>query len=139
MRGNAILDALSRRAPEMVIATLAAALLVYWAEAPVWLPYGLALVVVGLALVVMAARDRRGRFTREDDPDASSDTSWIAQELAGKGTASGSYLLGFFSLVTIMLTGFQGAYALPGWAALALTAAWGIANARRPNNDGSER
>jgi hypothetical protein len=37
----------------------------------------------------------------------------IAYELAGKGSPSGFYILGFFSLLAIMLTGFDGAYALP--------------------------
>lgn len=128
MRGKSSLDALTGRAPTIVIVTLCTALVAYWADAPVWLPYGLAIVVGVLALIVMASRDKRGPSPAEEEPGTSTE-GWLAQELAGKGTASGSYLLGFFGLVTIMLTGFQGAYALPGWAALALTAAWGVANA----------
>jgi len=123
----------------IVVVTLCAALVDYWAEAPLWMAYGLAILVGGLALVQMAARDRRSRFTPAEEPGSDGGQSWIAHELAGKGSPSGSYLLGFFALVTIMLTDFTGAYALPAWAALALAAAWGIANARYPTGEGSER
>jgi hypothetical protein len=139
MRGRVILDALSMRAPTIVVVTLCAALIGYWIDAPLWLPYGLATIVGGLALVQMATRDRRGRPAIAEEPDSSTNKSWIAHELAGEGSASGSYLLGFFALVTIMLTGLRGAYAMPAWAALALAAAWGVANARYPADDGSER
>ena len=133
------LEALSRRAPAIVVGTLVAALAGYWAEVPVWLPYGLAVIVAAVALIVMASRDRRPRPRLQEDADGASEASWLAHEIAGRGSPSGSYLLGFFSLVTIMLTGFQGAYAVPAWAALALAAAWGIANARYPAGEGLER
>jgi len=120
----------------IVVVTLCAALGGYWAEAPQWLPYGLAILIGGLALVQMAARDRRGRFAAVEE--AGTNKSWIAHELAGNGSASGSYLLCFFALVTVMLTGIGGAYAMPAWAALALAAAWGIANARYPADEESE-
>lgn len=132
MRGRTTLDALSRRAPSIVVTTLVAALVGYWAEVPVWLPYSIAIVVGVLALVQMAARDRRAVVATKDTGDDSESKSWIAHELAGRGSPPGSYVLGFFALVTVMLTGFEGAYAMPAWAALALAAAWGIANARYP-------
>jgi hypothetical protein len=134
-----ILDALSRRAPMILMATLCTALVGYWAEAPLWLPYSVAVVVGSLALVLLAARDRRGRFTVAEEPGSAANKSWIAHELAGNGSASGSYLLGFFALVTIALTGLGGAYSMPAWAALALAAAWGIANARYPADEESDR
>lgn len=137
MRGSTILDALSKRAPIIVIITLCAALVIYWVDAPVWLPDGLAIIVGGFALVLMAARGRRTSFVPQEESDSSTD-SWIAQELAGNGTPSGFYVLEFFGLVTIMLTGFQGAYAMPSWAALALGAAWGITNARYTYGEGSD-
>jgi hypothetical protein len=139
MRGRVILDALSTRAPTIVVVTLCAALVGYWTDAPLWLPYGLATIVGALALVQMAARNRRGRSAIAEEPESSTNKSWIAHELAGNGSASGSYLLGFFALVTLMLTGVSGAYAMPAWAALALAAAWGIANARYPTGEGPER
>ena len=43
------MDALSRRAPSIVIGTLCAALVAYWAEAPLWVPYGLAVVAFVVA------------------------------------------------------------------------------------------
>jgi hypothetical protein len=119
----------------IVVVTLCAALVGYWIDAPLWLPYGLATIVGCLALVQMAARDRRGRSTAAEEPGSDGEKSWIAHELAGEGSASGSYLLGFFALVTIMLTGLRGAYAMPAWAALALAAAWGVANARYPTDE----
>jgi len=121
----------------IVIMTLCAALVTDWTGAPLWLPYGLAIIVGSLALVVMASRDRRGPVRTEEEPGATG-KSWIAHELAGKGTPSGFYVLGFFGLVTIMLTGFQGPYSLPAWAALALGGAWGIANARYPSDESSD-
>lgn len=137
MRGSAILDALSKRAPLIVAVTLCAALVSYWVDAPVWLPNGLAIIVGCLALVLMAARGRPSLSVTSDEP-GSSNNGWIAQELAGKGTPAGFYLLEFFGFVTIMLTGFQGPYAMPSWAALALGAAWGISNARYTFEEGSD-
>jgi hypothetical protein len=116
----------------IVIMTLCAALVADWAGAPLWLPYGLAIIVGSLALVVMASRDRRGPIRTDEGPDATGN-SWIAHELAGKGSPPGFYVLGFFGLITIILTGFQGPYSMPAWAALALGVAWGIANARYPD------
>jgi hypothetical protein len=134
-----MLNRLSARVPTIVVVTLCAALVGYWANVPEGLPYGLAIVVGVLALMQMAARDRRARVAPVGEPDDGEDESWLTQELAGKGSPAGSYLLGFFSLVTIVLTGFQGAYALPAWAALALSAAWGVANARFVSHDGGTR
>jgi hypothetical protein len=132
MRGAVVLDELSRRTPVVVVVGLCAALLGYWTEAPLPLPYGLAVTLGGLALILMATRGRRRRLKRDMD---SGETDWLAHELAGNGSPSGTYLLAFFDVVTIALTGFQGAYAMPGWAALALTAAWAIANAHYPSGD----
>lgn len=138
MRGRTVLDALSRRAPMIVVVTLCAALVGYWADAPVWVPYGLATVVGSLALVVLAARNRRRQLRVVDEAGSDTDGSWFAQELAGKGSPSGFYVLEFFALVTIMLTGFDGPYATPAWAAFALGAAWGVANARFSSGEGAD-
>lgn len=138
VRGIAILDALSKRAPVIVAITLCAALVSYWVNAPLWLPYGLAIIVGSLALVLMAARGRRSAFATGEGFGSSSSKGWIAQELAGQGTPPGFYLLGFFAFVTIMLTGFEGPYAMPSWAALALGVAWGIINAHYSCEDGSD-
>src|SRR5689334_4345267 len=114
---------LSRRAPTIVIVSLCVALLAYWAEAPTWLPYGLAAALAGLAIILMAMRDRRTFRSGTDGQD----TGWFANELAGYGSPPGTYPLGFFAIVMLGLTGFAGPYALPAWAALALIAAWAIA------------
>jgi hypothetical protein len=136
MRRTGIVDALSKRAPNIVAITLCIALLAYWFGAPLVLPYGLALVVGCIAIVVMAARNRSGRFRAQVESSSAKNDSWIAQELAGNGSPPGSYLLAFFAFVTIALTGFVGPYALPGWAGLALAAAWGVANAHYPSDEG---
>lgn len=138
MRGNTIFDALSSRSPTIIVVTLCAALAFYWAAVPELLPYTLAIAACALALVLMATRYRRLRLTSEDEADPDESKSWIAQELAGKGTPAGSYVLAFFALVTIWLTGIQGAYAVPAWAALALTVAWAIANLRQQVDDEAE-
>ena len=135
MRGAVVLEELSRRTPMVLAIGLFTALLSYWIEAPLWLPYGLAVTFSGLALVLMATRGRRRRLRKEED---SGESDWLAHELAGNGSPSGTYVLAFFDVVTIALTGFQGAYATPGWAALALTAAWAIANAHYPSADQPE-
>lgn len=116
----------------IVIVSLCVALLASWVEAPLWLPYGLAIALACLALVLMA---KRRRPSVEAD---AGDGGWLAQELAGNGSPSGTYPLGFCAVVTIALTGFQDAYSMPGWAALALTAAWAVANASYPAKDDFE-
>ena len=122
----------------IVAVTLCAALAGYWADAPLWLPRGLAIIVGSVALIVMAGRDRRRRIKTQEEPGSGEQGNWIAQELAGKGSPPGFYVLEFFGLVTIVLTGVQGAYATPAWAAVALGLAWGVANARFSPNDASE-
>jgi len=123
------LNVLSRRAPTIVALTLCAALVADWVSAPVWLPKGLAVIVGSLALMLLAMRGRR--FETREDHESDSD-SWIAYELAGKGTPAGFYPLGFFGIVTIVLTGTQSTYSLPAWAAFGLGIAWGLANAQYP-------
>lgn len=130
MQRASLLGELSRRVPAIVTVSLCAALLLYWVEAPAWLPYGLAIGLACIALVMMARRKR----PPATNPDAA-DSGWLAQELAGNGSPSGTYPLGFCAVVTIALTGFQEAYAMPAWAALGLIAAWAIANARYPTGD----
>jgi hypothetical protein len=117
----------------IVTLNICAALLGYWAQASTWLPYGLATTSGSLALILMATRDRRRPLGPKKE---SGDPGWFANELGGNGSPSGTYPLVFFSVVTIALTGFQGAYAMPAWAGLALTAAWAVANAHYPPSDG---
>ena len=128
-----MIDALSKRAPSIVVFTLGAALVLAWANAPLWMPTALAAVVGGLALLLFAARG--GRSARRSAED---ERNWVAWELAGKGTPQGSYLLGFFGFVTIMLTGIQSSYAMPAWAGLALGLVWGIANRHYPAEEDSD-
>lgn len=134
MHAESILDGLSRRAPAIILLTLLAALASDWIDAPPALPKGLAIVVGGLALVLLAVSGRRPAGPRPD-PTSESHKSWIAYELAGNGTPPGFYALGFFVIVTIVLTGMQSPYSLPAWAALCLGIAWGRANATYPIDD----
>ena len=133
----AIIERLSKRAPAIVVFTLCAALIGDWIDAPLWLPKALAIVVASLALALLAARRRQPRFKAGEELGLNSGAGWIAHELAGKGTPPGHYLLGFFSFLTIMLTGFQSVYAMPAWAALGLGIVWGMVNASYPVDDGS--
>ena len=41
----------------------------------------------------------------------------------------------FNALITVVLTGVQGPYSMPAWAAFGLNLAWGFANARYPVDD----
>ncbi|MEO6114031.1 MAG: hypothetical protein ABIP07_06260 [Sphingomicrobium sp.] len=122
-----MIDVLSKRAPSIVVFTMSVSLVCAWIGAPVWVPTTLAVVVASLALLLFAARGGR-HATRGFNHDR----NWLAWELAGKGTPPGYYLLGFFSFVTIMLTGFQSSYAMPAWAGFALGIVWGIANRHYP-------
>ena len=102
-----MIDRLSERAPSIVVFTLCAALLAGWIDAPVWLPEAAAAVVGFLAILLFAARGGRGRFKDREDEAEASGKSWLDYELAGKGTPPGYYVLAFFGIVTIALTGFR--------------------------------
>ena len=130
---GSMIDALSTRAPSIVVFTLCAALVGAWIGAPVWMPTALAIAVAGLALLLFAARGGRGARREAGD-----DRTWLAWELAGKGTPPGAYLLGFFAFVTIMLTGIQSSYSTPAWAGLALAIVWGLTNREYPTEQDIE-
>lgn len=138
MRAGGILDGLSARAPVIVIMALCAALIGAWTSAPVWLAKGAAIVVGILALVLLAARKPRHSFMAPGEA-GTDDRGWIAHELAGKGTPPGSYLLGFFALLTIAITGFNSPYAMLAWAGLALGVVWGVVNAHYPADEEAEQ
>ena len=123
---------LSKRAPAIVAFTLGAALLGAWSGAPIWLANGLAIIVGFAALALLASRGRRNEFRTAEELGSTRSGDWIAYELAGKGSPPGFYVLGFFGIVTIVLTGFQTPYARLAWAAFFLGVVWGIVNARYP-------
>lgn len=138
VRAGGILDGLSKRAPVIVIITLCAALVGAWTSAPVWLARSAAVVVAGLALLLLAAKKRRHLFETPDEAGSTNNKGWIAHELAGMGTPPGSYLLGFFGLLTIAFTGFNSPYAMLAWAGFALGIVWGIVNAHYPADEDSD-
>ena len=138
MRVRAFLDKLSKRAPMLVASTLCAALLGAWTGAPDWLANGLAIIVGFLALALLAARGRQNEFRSAEELSSSRSGDWIAYELAGKGSPPGSYVLAFFGILTIVLTGFQTPYAILAWAGFALGIVWGIVNARYPADEPSD-
>src|SRR4051794_18953364 len=98
MRGAMVLDELSRRTPRAVVITLCTALLGYWTDGPLWLAYGLAIGSVGLALILMATRNRRRQPRTVTE---SAHAGWLTHELAGNGSPPGTYPLAFFCVVTI--------------------------------------
>lgn len=126
--------ALSKRAPAIVMTALAVSLIGSWINGPTILANALAVVVAGLALILLASRRPNHKSTASDEADPR--RSWIAYELAGGGTPAGHYLLGFFGVVTIVLTGFDSPYSMLAWAALALGVSWGIVNASYPIDEG---
>ena len=125
-----MIDALSKRAPSIVVYVLGISLLCGWVGAPVWMVTALAIVIGALALLLFAARGG-GRGS----PSVNHDRNWLAWEVAGQGTPPGSYLLAFFSFLTVFLIGFESAYARPAWAAFALAIVWGIANRQYPADE----
>jgi len=131
MSVRAYLDALSKRAPVIVIIALCAALVSAWSGAPDWLPHGGAIVVGSLALALLGARGRRNRFGTTEDEDK----SWLAYELAGQGSPPGFYPLAFFGIVAIVLTGIQSPSAKLAWAGFCLGIVWGIVNAHYPADE----
>lgn len=130
-----MIETLSKRAPSIVVCTLCISLIAAWINAPLWLPTTLAIAVGGLALLLFLARGRKHRLRSGDEPGDADEGSWVAYELAGQGTPPGFYVLAFFGIVTIALTGFQTPYARPAWAGFALGIAWGIANRTYPGNE----
>lgn len=132
VRSRRIFDKLSKRVPSIVALTFCAALLVAWIGAPVWLSNALAIIVGGLAFLLLAGRGRRRQFKNPEDLGIK---DVIAYELAGEGTPRGSYLLGFFGFLTLMLIGFQSPYRMPAFAGIALTLVWGFVNARYPEDE----
>ena len=138
MRARAVLDAVSKRAPVIVVLAYCAALVGAWSDAPNWLSNGLAIVVAGLALMVLASRRRRDLLSSADDSASTRSGDWLAHELAGKGSPPGFYLLGFFGIVAIFLTGFEKPWSKLAWAGLFLGIVWGVVNARYPAEEGSE-
>ena len=131
---NAILDEISKRAPTIVVLTLCAALLGSWTEAPAWLANSLAIVVGCLALILLAGRGKRHSLgTPPEELGFPSFKERLAFELAGKGMPPGTYVLGFFGFLTVMLTGFQTPYGKLAFAGFALGVVWGIVNAHYPS------
>ena len=139
MRVSVFLDGLSKRAPIIVVLTLCAALVSAWTSGPVWLANGLAIIVASLAAVLLVARGRRSELKTPEELGFTRLRDWIAYELAGTGSPPGFYMLGFFGFITIFVTGFQSTYSRPAWAGFFLGVVWGIANARYPAEDASER
>ncbi|MFL6737527.1 MAG: hypothetical protein ACJ8F4_10780 [Sphingomonas sp.] len=138
MRFGTFVDGLSRRAPVIVIFTLCAALATEWIGAPAWLPESVAIIVGSLALALMTSKGRRHGFRTSEELGFTGGSDWLNHELAGKGTPPGFYLLGSFGFLTIMLTGFQSAYAMPAWAGFGLGLVWGIVNVRYPVDEDPE-
>ena len=135
VRVTQFLDMLSKRAPLIVVFTLCAALVSAWTSAPLWLSDSLTIIVGSLALLLLVSRGRRNQFKTTKELGFTRAGDWIAYELAGKGSPSCFYLLGFFGVLTIMITGVDSPYAKLAWAGFALGVVWGIVNARYPADD----
>lgn len=132
MRGQSAIEVLSKWAPAVVVASLLAALVGTWAVGPEWLFNALALIVGGLALLLLVARGMRGQFRPKEELGLTRTRDLIAYELVGKGMPRGSYLLGFAGLLTWLITGVQSAYSWLAFSGFALTVAWVKANVRYP-------
>ena len=128
-----MIDLLSKRAPSLMVYVLAISLLCAWLGAPVWASTALAIVTAALALLLLAARGGRRAAL-----GGSHNRNWLAWEVAGQGTPPGSYLLAFFSFLTVFLIGLEAAYARPAWAAFALSIVWGIANRQYPADEDAD-
>ena len=76
----------------------------------------------------VARIDPKTIFTPDEWSRLTSRSSWRGMWLVAHAWGT---IIASVALVTIWLTGIQGTYALPAWAALALAVAWSIANLRR--------
>jgi hypothetical protein len=139
VRIRAFLDVLAKRAPVIVVITLCAALVSAWSGVPEWLTNGLAIGVGSLAVVLLVSRGRRNQFKTAQELSSSRSRDWVAYELAGKGSPPGFYPLGFFGIVTIVLTGLQSPSSTLAWAGFLLGVVWGIVNARYPVDETPDR
>ena len=122
----------------IVVITLCAALVSAWSGVPEWLTNDLAIGVGSLAVVLLVSRGRRNQFKTAQELSSSRSRDWVAYELAGKGSPPGFYPLGFFGIVTIILTGLQSPSSNLAWAGFLLGVVWGIVNARYPVDETPE-
>jgi len=131
MREKSPIDALSRWAPAIVIAVLIISLIGTWTNGSASLFNALAIVVGGLALVLLVTRGMRHMRPKES-LGFTRNQSWLAYELSGKGMPRGSYVLGLAGILTIFACGFRSPYGTLAFAGFALAVAWIRANARYP-------
>jgi hypothetical protein len=129
------IDRLVKRAPGIAALTFGIALVAAWFSAPDWLCNGIALIVGGLALLVLIARGRRNEFRHAEAIESTRAGDWLNYELAGKGSPEGFYPLVAFGVITAVLTGFEAPYDKLAYAGLALAIAWGFVSARYPANE----
>ena len=132
MRGQSSIDRLSKAAPGVVVASLIASLVGTWTSGPEWLFNALALIIGGLALLLLVARGMREQFRPKEELGFTRMRDLIAYELAGKGMPRGSYALGVSAIITVFATGVQTAYSWLAFSGFALTVAWIKANVRYP-------
>ena len=118
----AFIDRLSMWAPTIAIAVFLVALVGAWTDASASLFNALAIVVGGLALVLLFTRGMRHMKLK----------GWLAYELAGKGMPRGAYVLGFAGILTIFVCGLRSPYGTLAFAGFALAVAWIRANVRYP-------
>ena len=131
---RALIDTLARRAPMIVILTLAISLAGAWTNAPDRLFIALAICVGSLAIVLFATRGLRHQFKSREGLGFTRNRDMFAYVIAGKGVPRGYYLLGILGGLTIFIVGFQSPYGVLAFAGFMLSVAWGITNARYPSD-----
>ena len=125
-------DILSKWAPAVVVASLVASLLGAWTNASERLFNSLAIIIGGLALVLLVARGMREQFRSKEELGFTRMRDLIFYELAGKGMPSGSYFLALAGFATWLATGVQSSYGWLAFSGFALTIAWIKANIQYP-------
>ena len=137
MRGSAPIDLLSKWAPALIVASLVASLGGSWISAPNRLFSTLALIVGGLALLLLTVRGMQAQFRSKEQLGFTRTRDFIAYELTGKGMPRGSCVLAIAGFLTWLTTGVQTAYGWLAFSAFALTIAWIKANVRYPADPAS--
>lgn len=122
---------LSKWAASTAIVVWIVALTGAWANGSERLFNGLAIIVGGLALVLLFTRGLP-RMASKEDLGFDSNRSWLSSVLLGRHYPRGSFLLGFVGLLVVILSGFNTPYGTLAFAGYAMAIAWVRANRRYP-------
>jgi hypothetical protein len=122
-----MIDWLSKWAVAIAIAAWLVALAGLWGSGPEWLFDALAILVGGLALVLLFTRGLP-RMASKEALGFDSNRSWLFSAVLGRQYPRWSFLLGFVGFVVVVLSGFNTPSGKLAFAGYAMAIAWARAN-----------